>query len=183
MQGSSPDPMTTAVPPAGPPSGPAAGFRLESPAFADGAAIPREHTADGRDLSPPLRWSGAPADTGAFALILDDPDAPPGLWIHWVLFDIPAATTALPAGVPRRPQLPDGSRQGRCWGVQRFERLGYYGPEPPPGPAHRYHFTLTALARPLGLGADASAAEVRAAMAGHLLAETRLTGLYARPRG
>jgi Raf kinase inhibitor-like YbhB/YbcL family protein len=160
----------------------AAGFRLGSPAFADGSPIPREHTADGRDDSPPLHWHGAPADTRAFVLILDDPDAPPGLWIHWVIFDIPATARELPAGVPRLAQLADGSRQGRCWGVSRFERQGYYGPEPPPGPPHRYHFTLTALDRPLGLGSDATAAEVRAAMAGHVLAETRLTGLYGRPR-
>jgi Raf kinase inhibitor-like YbhB/YbcL family protein len=173
MQGSAPDPMTPANPPAA--------FRLESPAFADGSPIPREHTADGRDLSPPLRWHGAPAETRAFALILDDPDAPPGLWIHWVLFDIPATARELPAGVPRQARLADGSRQGRCWGVTRFERQGYYGPEPPPGPAHRYHFTLSALDRPLGLGTGATAAEVRTAMAGHVLAETRLTGLYGRP--
>jgi hypothetical protein len=171
------------APTSSPAAAAAAGFRLESPAFADGSPIPREHTADGRDLSPPLRWHGAPEGTRAFALILDDPDAPPGLWIHWVLFDIPAAASALPAGLPRDPQLPDGSRQGRCWGVRRFERLGYHGPEPPPGPAHRYQFTLTALDRPLGLGSDATAAEVRAAMAGHVLGETRLTGRYGRPRG
>lgn len=170
-----------ALPP--PPTAASAPFRLESPDFADGSPIPPEYTAAGTDRSPALQWHGAPAGTRSFALILDDPDAPPGLWIHWVLFNIPAGVSSLPAGLPRQPELADGSRQGRCWGVTSFSRLGYYGPQPPPGPPHRYRFTLSALGRPLELGANATAAAVRAAMADHLLAETRLTGLYGQPAG
>lgn len=80
-------------------------FHLQSPAFADGALIPPIHTADGLDLSPPLRWSGAPAGTGSFALVMDDPDAPPGCWVHWVLFNLPGDLRQLPAGIDRLPQL------------------------------------------------------------------------------
>lgn len=160
----------------------AAGFRLLSPAFLDGAPMPAIYTADGQDISPPLHWQGAPAGTQSFALILEDPDAPPGLWIHWVLFNIPATVHGLPAGVPREAVLADGSAQGRCWGVETFARRGYYGPQPPPGPSHHYRFSLSALDRPLELGSDTTAAELRAAMAGHQLAETRLIGLY-RHRG
>ena len=90
-----------------------------------------------RDL---LAWSGAPPTTKSFALVVDDPDAPdpkaPKMtWVHWVLYDIPAESPGLPAGLPRNPRLEDGSAQGRCWGVHRFSRLGYQGPAPPPGPA------------------------------------------------
>lgn len=155
-------------------------MRLDSPAFREGEWIPPIHTGEGRDLSPPLSWSGAPQETGSYALILEDPDAPAGLWVHWVLFDIPAGVHELPAGLPRRPILEDGSRHGSCWGVTSFTRLGYHGPLPPPGPPHHYRFTLTALDRRLTLAAGATAAEVRAAMGPHALAETVLTGIYGR---
>lgn len=154
-------------------------MRLDSPAFADGAAIPRRYTGEGRNLSPPLLWSGLPQQTRSLCLILDDPDAPAGLWVHWVVYDIPSQALGLPEGTPRLPRLADGSCQGRCWGVQQFSRLGYHGPQPPPGPAHRYRFTLTALAEPLGWPPGATAPQLRQAIAPLTLAEALLWGCYA----
>ncbi|KEF41655.1 MAG: hypothetical protein ER33_10300 [Cyanobium sp. CACIAM 14] len=154
-------------------------MRLESPAFQDGEWMPRIHTGEGRDLSPALHWSEIPTGTRSFVLILDDPDAPAGLWVHWVLFDIPADVHALPEGIPPVPRLENGARHGSCWGVTSFSRRGYHGPKPPPGGAHRYCFSLTALDRTLGLPSGATAPEVQAAMAGHVLASATLQALYA----
>ncbi|MFN9546642.1 MAG: YbhB/YbcL family Raf kinase inhibitor-like protein [Cyanobacteriota bacterium] len=153
---------------------------LHSDAFPPGGWIPRDHSGDGADRSPPLRWSDAPDEVGAFALIMDDPDAPPGLWIHWVLFNLPPHLRELPPGQLPLERLESGAQHGACWGVESFERLGYAGPLPPPGPAHRYRFRLTALDAPLPLPPGATAAAVRAAMAGHILAEAELVGLYQR---
>ena len=108
-------------------------FHLESPAFRDGELIPLIHTCEGLNLSPPLRWSGAPEHTRSYALLLEDLDSPAGSWVHWLLFNIPAALRALPAGLERAPELPNGARHGSCWGVGRFERIGYQGPLPPAG--------------------------------------------------
>ena len=146
--------------------------------FDDGAWIPRIHTGEGENLSPPLQWRHAPEGTVSYTLILDDPDAPAGLWIHWVLYDIPATITALPQGLGRVDGLPSGARQGSCWGVERFSRRGYHGPQPPPGPPHRYRFQLSALDTRLDLTAGATAAAVREAMANHVLEQAELTGLY-----
>ena len=153
-------------------------MRLESPTVREGEWIPGTHTGEGRDRSPALNWGGPPARTRSFILILDDPDAPAGVWVHWVLFDIPQTVEGLPEGIPRLPTLENGSRHGSCWGVTSFERIGYFGPQPPPGPPHRYRFTLTALDRTLDLPAGASPTDVRDAMAGHGLATATLTGLY-----
>lgn len=154
-------------------------FCLQSSAFAPGGLIPALHTADGLNLSPPLRWHGLPPLTRSLVLLLDDPDAPGGTWVHWLVFAIPASLQALPAGLARQGSLPNGVRQGSCWGHDHFSRLGYQGPQPPPGPAHRYRFRLFALDRPLELPAGAPWPVVEHAMAGHVLAETRLIGLYA----
>lgn len=135
-------------------------FRLDSPAFADGDRIPALHSGEGLNLSPPLHWHGAPNGTASYALVVDDPDAPPGPWVHWVLFNIPATLQRLPAGLERAAQLPNGARHGRCWGVSTFQRLGYQGPLPP----------------------GCTVADLTLAMAGHLLATTELTGLYAGTR-
>jgi Raf kinase inhibitor-like YbhB/YbcL family protein len=155
-------------------------FSLSSSAFRDGAAIPVKHTCDGADVSPPLAWSGAPQGTAAFALIGDDPDAPAGTWVHWVLYNVPGAAAALPENVAKRDALPElgGALQGR----NDFRRPGYGGPCPPPGPAHRYFFKLYALDRALALKVGAQKKDVEAAMAGHVLGTAQLMGTYARQK-
>ncbi len=153
-------------------------FSLTSAAFKDGAAIPVTHTCDGADVSPPLTWSGAPVGTAAFALIVDDPDAPAGTWVHWVLYNLPGNTARLPENVTKTdaPAELGGALQGR----NDFRRPGYGGPCPPPGPAHRYFFKLSALDAPLRLKAGAQKRDVEAAMQGHLLGTAQLMGTYAR---
>jgi Raf kinase inhibitor-like YbhB/YbcL family protein len=153
-------------------------MKLRSDAFNDGAPIPTKYTCDGVDVSPPLCWSGAPAGTKCFALICDDPDAPRGTWVHWVLYNLPAATTELPEGFSREDVLPNGVRQG----LTDFKRTGYGGPCPPPGSPHHYYFKLYALDAELALKARPSKADLVAAMKGHVLAETSLMGMYQRHR-
>jgi Raf kinase inhibitor-like YbhB/YbcL family protein len=152
-------------------------MELASPAFVDGGTIPVRHSCEGADLSPPLAWLGAPAGTRSFAVLCDDPDAPAGTWHHWAIFAIPATTTALVEGVPAAAEVA-GMRQA----VNDFGRHGYGGPCPPKGHgAHHYHFRLLALDVPtLGLGDDADCREVASAARRHVLAETRLTGLFER---
>ena len=147
---------------------------LTSGAFADGGTIPKRHTCEGQDAAPPLAWTGAPAGTKSFALIVDDPDAPDPkapkrTWVHWVLYDIPASATGLPEG----GALPSGARNGRNdWG-----RTGYGGPCPPIG-RHRYFHKLYALDTVLGdLGGPGKGA-LENAMKGHVLAESVLMGTY-----
>ncbi|HKY32966.1 MAG TPA: YbhB/YbcL family Raf kinase inhibitor-like protein [Candidatus Polarisedimenticolia bacterium] len=152
-------------------------FTLASGAFLQGGEIPAVHTCDGPDQSPPLQWSEPPAGTRSFALIADDPDAPMGTWVHWVLYDLPAVTRALSLDVPKDPELPSGARQGR----NDFGRIGYGGPCPPKGPAHRYVFRLRALEITLSLPAGARRKEVESAMQGHVLATAELMGTYGRP--
>ncbi|GBD36386.1 Putative lipoprotein LppC [bacterium HR36] len=150
---------------------------LTSPAFAQGGTIPKEHTADGPDHSPPLSWTDAPAGTQSFALVCEDPDAPRGLWVHWVIFNIPGNVRSLPGGVPKYDHLPDGSRQGR----NDFGRIGYGGPSPPRGKPHRYFFRLYALDTLLGLPAGATRDMLLKAMHGHILDQAELMGTYGRP--
>jgi Raf kinase inhibitor-like YbhB/YbcL family protein len=156
------------------------GLSLTCTAFKEGAPIPVQYTCDGADRSPPLTWSGAPDDTGAFALIADDPDAPGRTWVHWVLYDIPASLAGLPEDVSKveTPRELGGAVQGR----NDSHDLGYGGPCPPPGPAHRDFFKLYALAAPLGLKPGASKRDIEQAMSGHVLATAQLMGTYARPR-
>ncbi len=150
-------------------------FRLSSPAFEPGQTIPVKYTCDGMDISPPLAWSHPPGDAASFALIMDDPDAPAGIWVHWVIFDMPADARELPEGVPPDPVLEAGSVQGtNSWG-----RVGYGGPCPPRG-THRYFFKLYALDTALGLESSATKADVLAAMEGHVLAQAELMGVYQR---
>ncbi len=149
---------------------------LTSPAFNHEGDIPNKHTCEGADVSPALSWSAPPAGTRTFSLIMDDPDAPAGTWVHWVLFDLPAQTRALPEGVPKTNELEDGSRQGR----NDFSRPGYGGPCPPRGAAHRYFFKLYALDAVLSLSPGASKADLEKAMKGHILAEAQLMGRYKR---
>ena len=151
-------------------------MQLTSSAFTEGALIPSRYTCDGDDLSPALAWSGAPAGTTAYALIMDDADAPVGLWVHWVLFNLPADVTSLPEGVPSDPSSPEGGLHG----VNSWRRIGYGGPCPPSG-THRYFFKLYALDAPLtALSNSTTARELEAAMRGHVLAQAQLMGRYAR---
>lgn len=151
-------------------------IRVTSPAFQDGTDIPRRYTCDGDDLSPELHWDELPAAAQSIALICDDPDAPGGDWVHWVLYNLPPRTTMLSAGVPVQASLADGAQQGK----NDFHRLGYGGPCPPPGKPHRYFFRLYALDRAVALPAGASKAELLRAMQGHVIAEGQLMGRYGR---
>lgn len=155
-------------------------FVLESPAFAAGDSIPPIHTADGLNLSPPLRWRGEPDNTLSYVLVLEDPDAPAGTWIHWLLINIPAEIHSLPTGLPRTPVLSNGALHGLCWGVRRFQRLGYQGPQPPGGAVHHYRFVMQALDSRLNLPAGCSLDQVRQASSGHVQAQATLIGTYAR---
>jgi Raf kinase inhibitor-like YbhB/YbcL family protein len=153
-------------------------MKLTSTAFQDGMPIPVRYTGFDADVSPPLQWSGAPAGTKGFALICDDPDAPVGTWVHWVIYGLPASAGGLPEGVAAAESLPDGARQG----VNDFRQIGYRGPLPPPGGPHRYFFRLYALDAELALGPRATKLELLRAMKGHTLAEAQLMGTFQRPR-
>lgn len=151
-------------------------MQLTSPDFTEGAVIPKQYTGDGRDVSPPLRWSGAPEATRSFALVCDDPDAPRGTWVHWVLFNVPADQQELAEAVPATATLAGGAKQGK----NDFGKLGYGGPAPPRGKPHRYLFKLYALDTSLDLKEGATKQDVERAMKGHLLEEVRLMGTYGR---
>jgi hypothetical protein len=155
-------------------------LKITSSAFVENGKIPTKHTCDGQDVSPALAWTGVPKGTKSLLLIMDDPDAPPGTWVHWVLYDLPADSAGLPEGVAGKERLENGAAHGVCWGVDRFSRIGYHGPCPPPGSPHRYVFKLYALDRPLGLAPRASKFDVAKAMEGHVLAEGQLVGTYRR---
>ena len=156
-------------------------FALSSRAFENGAPIPLKHTCDGADMSPPLSWTGSPAGTKSLALIADDPDAPSGTFVHWILFNLPGNEVQLPDNVHRGETLPQ-KFGGALQGKNDFRRIGYGGPCPPPGPAHRYSFRLHALDAALPLKAGATKQELVAAMQGHILASAELMGTYARQR-
>jgi Raf kinase inhibitor-like YbhB/YbcL family protein len=142
-------------------------MRLTSPAFPDGGEIPDKYAKDGQDLSPPLTWSGVPADALSLALIVDDPDAPSGSWTHWIVTDLPPTMTGLREGA---------TGSGGHVGLNDWKRAGWNGPAPPRG-RHRYVFKLYAVNRELGLTRPTKH-EVERAMAGHVLAEAKLTGTY-----
>ena len=148
---------------------------ITSSAFTEGALIPKKHTCDAEDISPDLKWSGVPREAKSLALICDDPDAPVGTWVHWVLFNIPAEAGALAAGTPPDAVLDSGARQGK----NDFRKLGYGGPCPPGG-THRYFFKLYALDTVLSLESGSTKAQLVAAMKGHILAEGQLMGKYKR---
>lgn len=149
-------------------------FQLIISAFAEGATIPKLHTCDGADLSPALEWSGEPAGTQSFALIVDDPDAPVGTWNHWLLCDIPASVHTLAQGF--KPG------QGGLSGVNDFGKPGYGGPCPPRGHgAHRYFFKLFAVDTPsLSLRAGAKRSDLDRALRNHILAQAQYMGRYER---
>jgi len=151
-------------------------MQLTSSAFVEGAAIPAKYTGDDKNISPPLKWTGAPPGTVAFALIADDPDAPAGTWVHWVLYDLPGSVTELPENLPKGQYLPNRAKQG----LNDFKHLGYGGPAPPPGKPHRYFFKLYALDATLDLKPGATKKELERTMEKHVLAQGQLMGTYQR---
>lgn len=161
------------------PAMPHSNLNLLIKAFSKGSRIPVAFTEDGGDLSPEMEWSGAPSGTQAFALVVDDPDAPVGTWVHWVLYDLPAAIVKLDENQPRGATagtLSNGAKQGKnSWG-----RLGWNGPAPPRGKPHRYFFRLYALSAPTGLAPGADRAALDRAMKGKLLGEAEWMGIYGR---
>jgi Raf kinase inhibitor-like YbhB/YbcL family protein len=151
-------------------------LELKSSSFQNGSSIPVQFTCDGADVSPRLNWNAPPAGTKALVLIVLDPDAPGGSYTHWLLYDLPARTRSLAAALPLQDQLGDGARQGR----NDLGKTGYGGPCPPGHQQHHYLFTLFALDRRLNLAAGATRSQVEAAMRGHVLALSELTGVYRR---
>ncbi len=149
---------------------------LTSSVFAEGQPIPKKYTCDAENASPPLKWSGAPSNTRSFALIVDDPDAPAGTWVHWVLYNIPASLVELPEGVPASDNVLNGAAQGR----NDFRQVGYGGPCPPRGSPHHYDFKLYALDTVPTLKPGASKADLLRVMEGHILAQGQLSGTYRR---
>jgi Raf kinase inhibitor-like YbhB/YbcL family protein len=148
---------------------------LTSTAFLEGGMIPVDHTCDGKDQSPPLAWTDIPAGSKSLALICDDPDAPMGTWVHWVLFNIPPTIRELSRGIPPDRVLENGAKQG----FNDFRRIGYGGPCPPGG-THRYYFRIYALDAELMQEAGITKAELLKAMKDHILAEGQLMGRYKR---
>ncbi len=151
-------------------------MQLTSTAFSEGAPIPARHACDADNVSPLLKWSGVPAEAKSLVLIADDPDAPVGTWVHWVLYDLPASPGELAEDVPKSQYLPSGAKQG----INDFKRLGYGGPCPPAGKPHRYFFKLYALDKQLDLKPGATKKAVEGAMEKHVLAQAQLMGTYKR---
>lgn len=151
-------------------------MNLTSSAIAPGAAIADDYACTGADRSPALAWSNAPQATKTFALVVEDPDAPGGTFIHWVAYNIPASVNSLPASVPQSAEISGGGKNG----INSFDHVGYNGPCPPPGKTHHYHFRLYALDSAISPGAKADAQAVQSAMKGHVLATGELVGTFQR---
>lgn len=150
-------------------------FMIMSSAFASGEAIPELYTCDGSDISPPLEWNFQPSGTMSYAIICDDPDAPVGNWVHWVIYNIPADSLKLEENLPADSRLSDGTLQGKnSWG-----KIGYGGPCPPGG-THRYFFRIYALDTKLDLEPEATKEELLDAMDGHIIEKAELMGTYTR---
>ncbi len=190
------EPAATPLPPeeeeAAPIPTPVPPFEISSSAFVPNAEIPVQYSCEGTNVSPPLDWAGVPDGTQSLALTVDDPDSDPPGWVHWVVYNIPSSSTGLPEGLAAEPTLPDGTLQGtNSFALYADEGqtfpsgapinlVGYDGPCP--GDTHRYVFTLYALDAVLDLEAEATMDELLAAVEGHVLAHTRLIGLYT-PQG
>jgi len=149
---------------------------LESTAFRKGEDIPKKYTCDGEDISPALKWREMPPGTKSLVLIADDPDAPVGTWVHWVVHDLRPDSRELPEDTVKSEEVPGGGKQG----INDFRKVGYGGPCPPPGKSHRYFFKLYALDTVLGLKPRVTKAGVERAMHGHILAQAELMGRYKR---
>jgi len=151
------------------------GIQLTSSAFKEGEPIPSKFTCEGEDISPPLKWSDLPQGTKSLALISDDPDAPVGTWVHWVIYNIPPTVNELEEGIPTAKEVPNGAKQG----MNDFKKIGYGGPCPPSG-THRYFFKLYALDIELGLDPGATKNDLLKAIEGHILEMGQLMGTYQR---
>jgi Raf kinase inhibitor-like YbhB/YbcL family protein len=152
-------------------------MQITSPAFMEGGLIPSKYSCDGQDISPALEWKDIPVATKSFALISDDPDAPVGTWVHWVVYNIPSNISSLSENVKPEKDFKNGMRQGN----NSWPKIGYGGPCPPSG-THRYFFRLYALDTMLDLKSGATKAQLLQAMKGHILAEAQLMGKYKRQR-
>lgn len=158
-------------------------FTLSSPSFRNNQPIPAKHSCEGGDASPALKWEGAPPGTKSFALICDDPDAPGGSWVHWVMYGVPPTTRELPENVMKIDTMQGlaDAGHGVKQGVNDFGKVGYGGPCPPRGHGvHHYHFRLYALDAELNLAARVTRKQLESAMKGHILAQTELIGTYQR---
>ena len=151
-------------------------FALTIPGFTNGGDISKKFTCDAEDVSPQLTWSDSPKGTVAFAVLVDDPDAPVGNWNHWAIWNIPGESQGLAQGIPKTSHLPDGSVQG----TNDFRKVGYNGPCPPAGKPQRYYFKLFALDQKLNLESTAGKKELETAMKGHILSQTVWMGHYQR---
>ena len=151
-------------------------IHIQSTAFAEGQPIPARHAFDQENISPDLQWSGVPSAAKSLVLICDDPDAPAGTWVHWVLYDLTPSMTGIPEGQPASATLDLGAKQG----INDFKRLGYGGPMPPPGKLHRYFFRLYALDLGPDLKPGLTKKELLKVMEGHILAQGELMGIYQR---
>jgi len=150
-------------------------IKLTSAAFKEGEPIPRAYTCDGVNISPPLEWSGVPKTAKTIAIVCDDPDAPAGTWVHWVLYNLPADNIGLVENLPATETLKAGGFQGK----NDFGKIGYGGPCPPSG-THRYFFKIYALDSELPLKAGATKAELMKTMEGHIVLQGQLMGTYRR---
>ncbi len=150
-------------------------MELKSSAFENNEMIPKLYTCDGKDVSPPLNWNDIPEKTKSLALICDDPDAPRGIWVHWVVYSIKSVSKELPAKVLHQEIMPNGAIQG----INDFGKIGYGGPCPPGG-THRYFFKLYALDSMLDLEPGATKKQLLQAMEGHIISEAQLIGKYKR---
>jgi len=151
-------------------------LELKSPDIMPNETIPTRFTCQGEEVSPALTWSGVPQETKSFALLCDDPDAPSGDWVHWVVFNIPKDARGLPENILAQETLKDGSRQG----VNDSHKIGYDSPCPPPGRPHRYFFKLYALDTVLDIKREVTKKILLSEMQGHVLAEAKLVGTYQR---
>lgn len=152
-------------------------MKITSSAFKEGRNIPATYTCTGTNISPQLSWSGVPDSAKTLALIVDDPDAPSGTWVHWVAYNIPVTRHQFEENLSKSAKLADGTLQG----INDFHNIGYGGPCPPPGPAHHYHFKLYALDTHLDLSSGLTKSALLSAMKGHVIAQGELTGSFKKP--
>lgn len=153
-------------------------MKISSSVFRDGEEIPVKYTCDDKDVSPPLSISGVPPESESLAVVVDDPDAPGGVFDHWIIWDIPPNTNSIPEGVPTEDVIESlgGARQGQ----NGFGEIGYRGPCPPPGPPHNYRFKIYALDAEIDLNSGMKKEDLEREIQGHVLAEAQISGLYGR---